>query len=153
MFCQGRYETWSLLCSLYTCTVQSVQCNGHCLVFISQSCQVFAATIISEWISFGPFLLFWQKLRQIPKHNCQLDSTGFFFSMFCFIYNVYLYIIHHFSQIFINCSNRSFVEKPRMSWFEAKDHCESGGGKVFFLENYSKKDGKFFQKSWEVFFR
>ena len=64
-----------------------------------------------------------------------------------------VYFIHHFSQIFIKCSNRSFVEKPRMSWFEAKDHCESGGGKVFFLENYSKKDGKFFQKSWEGFFR
>ena len=32
-----------------------------------------------------------------------------------------------------------------MSWFEAKDHCESGGGKVFFVKNKKKyflKDGK-----------
>merc|ERR1712020_351900 len=93
---------------------------------------------------FWPLFALLAKIEADTKAQLSTGQYRFFYSKFCCIYNVYLYILHHFSQNFIRCSNRSFVEKPQMSWFEAKDHCESRGGKVFSLKI------EIFFKRWKV---
>ena len=35
----------------------------------------------------------------------------------------------------INYANCSFVEQPRMTWFKAKDHCDSEGGKLVEIDS------------------
>ena len=54
----------------------------------------------------------------IQRQNCRLEFTGFL-----------LQLINCNVLYFINCGNCSFVDKPQ-TWSEAKDHCESKGGKL-----------------------